>query len=422
MSVFSLADACLASFQQQMIAFGARVYYTQFYMKSKYKVILDDLSTLIENSTYSPGAMLPTEKELTGQYGVSRTTVQRTLNILVDRGMIRRTAGKGTFVTDRCVSPLSTYGDDVGGTFTLNAPDKPISLNELRAGPGDVVMILPNHQAHVSLSYLRGAETCLKPRGLNIEAFYSLNHDENIWACVDALTQRGCDGFIIYPITSDDTSSKLLLHHRRRVPIVTIDKNIIGAPFSSVVSNNYMGGYAAAEYFLGKGHRTFFYIANLQCSDTLVDRRQGFRDALADHGLVLPDGNTLEFVNEDSGQAQQVLTAFFRKWSPALPAAVFCASDLVATQVYRAAYALGIHIPNKLSIIGFDNLDVAQATCPPLTTIAQDFFEIGRQAAFLLLRARESENQYAAKLYLPVKVVERESVVNCSTTPSSIKL
>ncbi|MDR0397448.1 MAG: substrate-binding domain-containing protein [Oscillospiraceae bacterium] len=389
-------------------------------MKSKYQVILDDMTTLIENGAYRPGDMLPTEKELTEQYSVSRTTVQRTLNILVDRGMISRTAGKGTFVAERdaAVSPASHSGEPGPREVAPERADELDALDSPRLGPRDAVMILPNHQAHVSLSYLRGAEAILKPQGWNVITFYSRNRNENVWAFVEKLERSGCGGFIIYPITSDDGHGALLRAHRRGAPVVTIDKNIYGAPYSSVVSNNYMGGYAAASLFLDKGHDNLYFVSNLQRSDTLTERGQGFKDALDDRGLPLPDSHSLEFPADDAADVQKTLVAFLRGIQDSLPAAVFCASDMVATQVYRAAYPLNIHIPDRLSVIGFDNLDVARVICPPLTTIAQNFFEIGRQAAIALLRAKESGGQCVAKQYLPVKIVERESVAD-RTAPTA---
>jgi DNA-binding LacI/PurR family transcriptional regulator len=390
--------------------------YTSLAMKSKYQVILDDLTTLIENNTYSSGAMLPTEKELTGQYGVSRTTVQRTLNILVDRGMIRRTAGKGTFVADKDGGQPAAREDAgssqadknavLGGTASLEAVDG------RRLTPTDAVMILPNHQAHVSLNYLRGAGSYLDPRGWNITAIYSHNRSENVLSYVDKLSGSGCGGFIIYPITSEDSGGVLLRQHRRLTPIVTIDKSVRDAPFSSVLSNNYMGGYAAANHFLGKGHRVFFIVTNVQRCDSQFERRQGFIDALKDRGITFPDDRLMEFPSDDADSVQLALTDFLKQRSGELPAAVFCVSDLVATMVYRAAYALNIHIPNRLSVIGFDDLEIARVMCPPLTSIAQNFFEIGRQAAIQLLRAKETNNQCVTKLYLPVKLVERESVAD----------
>ncbi|GHU65623.1 LacI family transcriptional regulator [Clostridia bacterium] len=383
-------------------------------MKSKYQVILDDLTTLIENNTYSPGDMLPTEKELTRQYSVSRTTVQRTLNILVDRRMIRRTAGKGTFVAERDIdTPDQSVEMPPNFIIKDTPPDDivtPEALAGRRYGPTDAIMILPNHQAHVALSYLRGAETYLKPYGWNVTAIFSRNRSENVWAYADALADSGCGGFIIYPITSDDSEGVLLRHYRRGIPIVVIDKNVTGAAFSSVLSNNYLGGYTAASHFLDKGHRTFFIISNLRQCDSQLERCRGFIDALGDNGFSLPDDCFLEYESDDAQSIQQAMTDFLIRQKDALPAAAFCVSDMVATRLYRAAYTLDIHIPDRLSVIGFDDLEIARVMCPPLTTVAQNFFEIGRQAAIQLLRAKETNNQCVTKQYLPIKLVERESV------------
>ena len=366
-------------------------------MKSKYQVILDDLTTMIENNSLTSGDMLPTEMELTEQYGVSRSTVQRTLNILVDQGVIKRTAGKGTFVTGRAFHEQAVSN---GGC----APKDP-------SGKRRVIMILPNHQAHVSLSYLRGAEAYFEAKGFYVTAYYSQNRCENVWDIVQRYMDA-CDGFIIYPINSQTNPDVMARCRRASIPIVTIDKCLMDVVCSAVLSNNYMGGYAAAEYLALMGHDKFFFISNRAPSDSLNDRYSGFADGLKDSGKHLLMDHTFYFDTDEPRDIIKVLTDYWAKHQSELPAAAFCASDLVASQVYRAAYALRIQIPESLSVIGFDNLDIAHVMCPPLTTIAQSFYEIGRQAAATLARSLESEAQYAARIYLPTKLVERESVAD----------
>ena len=378
-----------------MIAFTIQLQYNPYIMKSKYRIILDDLTTMIENNIYGIGDMLPTEMELAEQYGVSRSTVQRTLNILVDQGHIKRTAGKGTFVMEN------------------ENPEQNGAAKNGHSGKQSVIMILPNHQAHVSLGYLRGAEAYLKPKGFAVTAYYSQNRDANVWDIVQR-HQDTCDGYIIYPISSQNNPDVMARCHLASIPIVTIDKCIQDAACSAVSSNNYMGGYLAAEHLVQMKHDTFFFISNRSPSDSLKDRYAGFCDGLRNNGKLLNADHTFYFDTDEPRDIIRVLTDYLAKHQAALPAAAFCASDLVASQVYRAAYTLCIQIPDCLSIIGFDDLDIASVMCPPLTTIAQNFYEIGRQAAITLLRALESKNQFAAKLYLPAKLVQRESVADRS--------
>ncbi|HML46713.1 MAG TPA: GntR family transcriptional regulator [Clostridia bacterium] len=359
-------------------------------MKSKYQIVLDDITTLIENNAYCPGSMLPTEKELAAHYGVSRSTIQKTLGTLVLKGMITRTAGKGTFVTERPV------------------------LEEGLPGRDDVVILLPNHQTQVSFGYLRGASSRLKQEGIQVTPHYSHNNSDQVFLRARQYAQGGAAGLIVYPISSEDPEGVLVKCRKSGLPVVTIDKNTMGATLSSVCSDNYAGGFIAGTHLIEKGHRDILWVQNEQLSDTLQDRMCGFVDALAERGLSLPEENRFVFAASNDHKSKETIMSFLRKRvAGAPPTAVFCASDAVASLVYRAAYDLGIKIPDVLSVIGFDNLDIAEAMSPPMTTIAQDFYAIGKEAANLLLEQIRGGTG-VTKRYLPVELIERESVRDLS--------
>lgn len=355
-------------------------------MKSKYQIVLDDITTLIENNAYPPGSMLPTEMELAARYGVSRSTIQKTLGALVLKGMITRTAGKGTFVTEH--------------------PPQESGL----PGCGEVVILLPNHQAQVSFGYLLGAGTRLKQEGIELTAQYSHNSQAQVFQRAKQYAHSGAAGLIVYPITSEDPEGVLAQCAKRGLSVVTIDKSAFGTLLSSVGSNNHMGGYLAGLHLIEKGHRELLWVQNQQDSDTLQDRLDGFVAALAEHGIALPERNRFAFDASEDHPSKEAVKAFLSRRIHSLPTAVFCASDMVASFVYRAAYDLDIKIPDMLSVVGFDNLDIAEAMSPPMTTVAQDFYAIGEEAANLLLEQMRGRGSVVTKRYLPVHLVERESV------------
>jgi DNA-binding LacI/PurR family transcriptional regulator len=95
---------------------------------------------------------------------------------------------------------------------------------------------------------------------------------------------------------------------------------------------------------------------------------------------------------------------------PNRPTAIFAASDLYAKQVYRAARELKINIPNELSVVGFSDDDFASEMMPPLTTVRQPAYEIGRRAAEVILgRSNGKFRDRARHEELPVSLIARES-------------
>ena len=91
------------------------------------------------------------------------------------------------------------------------------------------------------------------------------------------------------------------------------------------------------------------------------------------------------------------------------PTAIFAANDQIAIALYRAAASVGLRIPQDLSIIGFDNLDMASHLNPPLTTVAQPFLEIGRQAAQILVSRLQGESSDYQQITLAPQLIIRES-------------
>ena len=357
-------------------------------MKSKYKVILDEIVTKVENATYRPGDMIPTEHDFAALYNVSRTTVQRALNILVSKGVIYRIAGKGTFVSD----------SQLPGQAAHSNGDKTFSL------------LLPNHSQE-SIQYARGAQAYLERMSYRLSTHFIEKHYENAISEVSALLDGGCPGIILYPASSEDRDGYFRQLALRDTPIVTIDKEISGSLLSSVASNNYMGAYSLAEYLISNGHTDFIYISNGRLNaSTLADRYRGFTDCLRDKGIALGEDNVMTNIPYPDNEAVDVFKKYFAKHPRKTPFVAFCAHDRIASNVYHAAYELNLRIPETMSVVGFDNLEIAAMLCPSLTTVAQPFFEIGRNAAKILVRLHEKRDNTTQHMKLSTPLIIRNSV------------
>ena len=181
----------------------------------------------------------------------------------------------------------------------------------------------------------------------------------------------------------------------------------------SVHANDYLGALEATRHLINLGHRRIGLIngpANFMTA--MEERYQGFCTAMAEAGLktdpeLMVNGDfTLE-----SGIAagQKLLQA-----SP-LPTAIFSFNDRMAVGAMRSVRERGLKIPHDLSIIGFDDVEVAQASDPPLTTIRQPAMEIGQEAARKLFAIFNGEKEILTETVLPAEFIMRGSTGPVST-------
>lgn len=194
---------------------------------------------------------------------------------------------------------------------------------------------------------------------------------------IHRLLDQRVDGLIFWP--SDETVPDVYLEEvwQRKVPLVAVDRHLpqTRADFSG--TDDKAGGRLAAEHLLALGHRRLAHVGGEPWVSTYADRRTGFEQAVAAYGERV---ETISCRECDCHDAVRRLLA-----SRTRPTAIFAASDGMAPGIYAAAKAAGIEIGRDLAVVGFADLAAASALVPGLTTLRQNPYEIGRQAARLVL-------------------------------------
>lgn len=199
----------------------------------------------------------------------------------------------------------------------------------------------------------------------------------------------------------------------RGIPLVILDP--AGEPLHetpSIGATNWNGGLAATRHLLGLGHRRIAVIGGperILCSRARMD---GFRAAMDAAGVPIDP----ELTSHGPFQAAEGVRrgrALLRRPNP--PTAIIAGNDLQALGVYQAAREARLHIPEDLSVVGFDDLPVAQWVGPPLTTVRQPLIEMAVAAAELVLTLARGEQPVLTRVELATELVVRES-----TAPPSI--
>lgn len=168
------------------------------------------------------------------------------------------------------------------------------------------------------------------------------------------------------------------------LPVVTIDVPLDGPRATMVGVDNRRAQREAVTYLVGLGHRRIAFVNGHMQAAVSVERLKGFRDGMAAAGLTVLDQWMIvsDFTEVGGYTATRALLG-----QPERPTAILYASDLMAMGGYRATRELGLAIPRDLSIVGFDDIDQASRLDPPLTTVHQERYELGRSAARALLEA-----------------------------------
>lgn len=247
---------------------------------------------------------------------------------------------------------------------------------------------------------------------------YSISHEQDRSAVIDRiLAAKLTEGLLaVYPGQATAYLNEL---HDAGYPVVMLDDQAIPTGTTAWVgAENRTGAYTAVRHLLQLGHRRIGHIKGrigYECTD---DRYRGYCDALAEAGID-PDLDLVvqgDFLVTGGAACAHQLFALNER-----PTAIFAASDDMASGVIVAAEEAGLRVPEDVALVGFDDAAPAGFMRPPLTTIRQPFYEMGKRAAALLLDAVNALRQplpswHTAQLdaapireFLPTRLIVRDS-------------
>lgn len=196
----------------------------------------------------------------------------------------------------------------------------------------------------------------------------------------------------------------LALIQQMKLPLVLVDLWAPGLP--CVNPDNTQGGYLATKHLIDQGRRRIAFLASTLAHYSIRQREKGYRQALYEARLLMPP--EYEAIAPPLLDTEQSLVEAVNELLalPESPDAIFAYNDAAALVVERLCAERGLRIPEDIALVGFDDIEAAAWSQPPLTTIAVDKQQLGREALRLLLEDKPAEN-----LLLPVKLVVRSSSV-----------
>lgn len=339
-----------------------------------YQPMLDEIRHAVESGVYAPGQKLGTELEWSRKTGLSRVSVRRAVDLLVNDGVIQRQAGKGLYV-----------------------PETPTWTRQIQlVVPG---LTLHHHQ------WVRVASGCRSicgqhQVGLQIyDAGESLEQDIKH---IQQLPQSHMDGAIIGSLAHPRFMDAIYSLKNSGMPFVMVDDALDQLGITSIMVDYYQGGYQAGEKLIEQGHERIGFVGRFS-PRTISLMAQGLRDAIADAGLPLDRSLLLDLEVEDPlddwrPAIDRCTRVLMNRKSP--PTAIFYCNDDVAGYGYQTLKKMGLKIPDDVSVVGFGKMPVSQWLEPALTTIDHPCEEIGRRAAQLLINTMDSHGDEQAQQIL----------------------
>ena len=260
-----------------------------------------------------------------------------------------------------------------------------------------------------SLEIIRGVERVARQNGLSVILTESGDRHSPAPDWIKGVLQRQPLGVIL--VFSDLSADHKRELNTRNIPFVVVDP--AGDPamdVPSIGSANWSGGLLATRHLIELGHRRIGIITGPEDMLCSLARLSGYRSALEAAGIPFDASlvKTGDFHRELGVSLGRELLA-----RPDRPTAIFAGSDLQAIGLYEAARALDLQIPRDLSVVGYDDLPVAQWVDPALTTVRQPLVEMAEEATRLVLKLRTDRHTENIRLDLAVNLVQRASTAAC---------
>ncbi|PKG39743.1 substrate-binding domain-containing protein [Psychromonas sp. Urea-02u-13] len=223
---------------------------------------------------------------------------------------------------------------------------------------------------------------------------------------IDMLLQKRVDGLLLM---SDEISHQHLdiFSRHKAVPTVVLDCGETSFPADKIQDNSLQGGYLATKHLIDKGHRKIGCITGALDKQASIKRLAGYQQAMQEANLAICD-DWLASGNFECEGGQHAFEQIMATGN--MPTALFVCNDMMAMGVINTADKHGISVPNDLSIVGYDDIKLAEFVTPSLTTIHQPKFNLGKKAFDTLLDKIKGEREGNIELQLEPRLVERDSV------------
>jgi len=331
---------------------------------------------------------MATIKDVAALAGISYTTVSHVLN---------RTRPVSEAVRAKVEAAISEL-DYVPSAVARSLKAKATST---------IGLLIPNGINPYFAELARGIEDYCERNGFCVILCNSDDDPAKQRSYLRVLLEKRVDGLIVSSVGGDDSLGPVLA--TVGTPMVIVDRELEGLDADVVRIDHESGGFLATSHLLELGHRHIACICGPLATSVARMRLAGYRRAMAAAGVEVAPA----WVVESDFSSPSGYHAAVGLLDGARPTAIFAANDMVGFGVLRAAAERGVRVPEALSVIGFDDIEMSRYVYPALTTVGQSILQLGERAAQVLLR-RIAQPEAAG---IEQAIVAPSIVVRESTAP-----
>lgn len=329
--------------------------------------------------------MRPTIYDVAQQAGVSIATVSKVIN---------RTGR----ISEKTRERITKIMDEMGYVPNLVAS----ALSSKRTYM--IGLLIPDISNPYFAEMARHIEDRAHELGYNIVICNTDNKVDKEREYLNFLQQKGVDGILL--ATGLAHPESLGLVKEKNLPITLISREVPTSAVNTVLVDDFMGGYLATSHLLQLGHRDIAIIVESMDLASSRQRLKGYRSALEEYCVPF-DEQWVAVSDFTIASGMEMAGRFLDR--AVRPTAIFACNDLLAIGTIQAARARSLPVPEKLSVVGFDNTFLSGVIDPALTTVGQPIRELGSQAVDLLYRQMNEEEPVKQRIVLLPELVVRNS-------------
>jgi len=281
----------------------------------------------------------------------------------------------------------------------------PIARSLKTARSETVGLVIPDLTNPLFPPIVRGIEDVLGPEGYSAWIVNTDNDPEREQAQIDSLQSRHVEGLIV--ATARLRHPLLERLHEQGVPMVLINRRLSGNQVPSVTPDDASGAAMAVEHLASLGHRRIAHIGGPQDTSTGLIRTRGYRDALLEHGLDDDPALVVTCSYWTEAEGARALTELLDAGVEFT--AVLAGNDLLALGCYDVMEERGLRCPDDLSIMGFNDMPFVDKLRPPLTSVRVPHYDVGAEAARMLLETLKDPTRHPRSVLLPLSLRVRQS-------------
>ncbi|MDB5278885.1 MAG: LacI family transcriptional regulator [Ferruginibacter sp.] len=292
----------------------------------------------------------------------------------------------------------------------LNYKPNPYASSLRTRNSKTIGVVLPEVADSFFAQAINGIESVAEEKGYHVLIYLSHESFEREEQIIKDFESGRVDGVLISVAKETEQHKHIDTLLEKKIPLVFFDRVIDEVATTKIITDDYEAAYTATEHLIKQGYKQVLFLSFSQTLSISCKRLEGYKKSLYDNTIKFSSGNVLRFSND----AKKDYSNLLRKLTSLKKGiGVLASVEKLALPLYQACEELQLRIPQDVGLISFSNLDSAAFLHPPLTTITQPAFEMGKAAAAFLVKALERKNFELAdeEIVIPSVMIVRKSTL-----------